>query len=214
MRREPSGSLQSDDWFTENHWGVNDQKVIDESAVNYREIIHRHKALNSQLVSCGMTVVDVQGDGNCLFRAVSLAINGDESHHAALRASVASYIEQHHNVLDGVTDISPDDGYSFSQHLAALRTDGTAVGEDVIFALTAVCQRDIYVYTAYAKPLTYHSNCTGKNAPIRVAFFEPGHYKAVIVDCPIFPQSTSDSKSSMQCGDPSKLNLESPPNNN
>ena len=43
------------------------------------EILNRHATLDSQIASLGLTTVDVQGDGNCLFRSVSFVLFGHEN---------------------------------------------------------------------------------------------------------------------------------------
>lgn len=42
---------------------------------------------------------DVAGDGNCLFRALSVGLYGHENEHAALRARAFSYLQTHPDVL-------------------------------------------------------------------------------------------------------------------
>lgn len=50
---------------------------------------HYGRALRSQ----GLRVVQVEGDGNCLFRSVSHQIYGDDSHHRLVRARCMDYME-------------------------------------------------------------------------------------------------------------------------
>jgi len=145
------------------------------------EISRRHATLDSQLESRGLTAaVDVIGDGNCFFRAASLIIHGNESQHVQLRAEIASHIENSGVILDGVVVTSPDDNNSFSKHVESMRTNGTSVGEDAVLALATVYKRDVIVHTAGVEPLCYKSNNAAINHPaIQLAFYEPGHYKAV-----------------------------------
>jgi OTU domain-containing protein 5 len=137
--------------------------------------------LDAQLTSLGFITQDVDGDGNCLFRAVSYAISGSESGHKSLRASAASFIESSGSILGGLLHTSPDDNSSFTAHLANLRSLGNSVGEDAIIALAEVTQREIHVYAAYVNPLIYRpTNLKCDQEPVRIAFYEPGHYKAVL----------------------------------
>ena len=39
-------------------------------------------------------IIQVQGDGNCLFRAISLQIYGDETFHNQIRGNCANYIQK------------------------------------------------------------------------------------------------------------------------
>ena len=142
----------------------------------------RNSALCVQLEGQGLVTVDVAGDGNCFFRAASYAIHGNDTSYQILRQQVASHIEQSGVMLGGWTNVSPDDGKNFKQHIQLLRTDREAVGEDAVKALSELFHRDVIVYIANALPLVYSPNGGRRSGdgPIRLAFFEPGHYRAVI----------------------------------
>lgn len=63
-----------------------------------------------------------------------------------------------------------------------MRTLGNAVGKDSIIAVANVCKRDVIVYSADAEPLVYKflsADGSSKLPSIKVAFYEPGHYRAV-----------------------------------
>lgn len=123
------------------------------------------------------------GDGNCLFRAVTLCLTGSQGGHGALRASVASYLERSNAILNGLIDTSPDDSKTLAGHIRAVRSDGVAVGEDAILAIAEVIHRDVCVHVAYTEPLVYRPiNGHVVSEPVNVAFFEPGHYKAVFTE--------------------------------
>jgi OTU domain-containing protein 3 len=144
------------------------------------EIRKRHSDIIKQLKAGGLTTVDVSADGNCFFRAASYVKDGDDARHGQLRCQVASYIESSGSILDGLLDVSPDDGKTFSEHIQAIRTDGEAVGEDAIEALCEICRCEVIIYIAYAEPRVYKPNVDAIRPPIRLAFFEPGHYRAVV----------------------------------
>ncbi len=68
----------------------------------------------------------------------------------------------------------------WTKHMSSISTVGTWVGEDVILAAANYLSRPIYVYTAAesSSPLIYSpSKCLHEF--ISVAFYEPGHYRAV-----------------------------------
>ena len=153
--------------------------TIQQSTSDFEEIARRHSALETQLMDAGMSVTDVRSDGNCFFRAASIILHDTESRHASLRELVAAHIQRLGSLLGGIVDVSPDDGQSFEAHFQALRTGGTAVGEDAIAALAAVSGRDVMVYIAYTEPQVYKCQSSSSNEPLRLAFFEPGHYMAV-----------------------------------
>ena len=129
----------------------------------------------------GLKLVDVAGDGNRLFRAAALLLEGSEISHASLRQRVANHKEASGNIFGGLATESPDDGISFIEHIKCLRTVGCSVGENAIMALESVCNRDVIVFIADAEPLTYSPpNSLCKVAPLLLAFYESGHYQAVL----------------------------------
>ena len=152
---------------------------------------------------------DVSGDGNCLFRAVSLSINGVQDGHEALRQLAVAQIRLHGGILGGLLKYSPDDGLSFEKHVERLSTNGIAAGEDAISALADVCNRDIYVYSARAnepfiyKPSSKQSNCS----PVQIAFYEPGHYKTVIKSSNDHASPQKSEQPSLNCIPPVRLEL-------
>ena len=58
---------------------------------------------NTTLSSCKISVRRVYGDGNCLYRAVSSALFGSESHHLLLRLLTTIEIACHRHIYD-ITD--------------------------------------------------------------------------------------------------------------
>ena len=138
-------------------------------------------ALNKQLSEQGLRSIDVIGDGNCLFRAVSKVIYGSENRHVYLRQQAANIVAESGCILDGLTDTSPDDNHSFAEHLKVIRTPDKAVGEDMIIALAKFFKCCIKVHIAHSEPLIYQpltsivSDCS-----VNIAFYEPGHYRAVL----------------------------------
>lgn len=148
---------------------------------NYKEICRRNSALDLQLAAKGLSTTDVVGDGNCLYRAASLALYSNESHHLLLRDKVATHIENEGSIMGTLIDISPDDGANWSEHVAALRCNGTAVGEDAIIALAKVCGKDVHIHISGVATQIYKSDDSLHNNDfIELAFYEPGHFKVVV----------------------------------
>ncbi len=140
-----------------------------------RTIKERIHALDSQLRNKQLTTQDVAGDGNCLFRALSVCLYGHENEHTVLRASIAKHI------LSDNSSVMPRYG-ELSKHVNNISKNGVWVGESVIVAAADYLQREIDVYIAAASvsPLVYspHPEAT-QNSPLRLAFYEPGHFRAV-----------------------------------
>ncbi len=153
----------------------------------------RNNSVDLQLSSKNLCSIDVIGDGNCYFRALSVYLNGHESDHMTLRQTIIQ-------CLATTFGLASDDALgneSASNQVSKLMSSGTWVGEEAILATSAYLQRDVHVFTAFAKssPLIYAANSANCAPPITLAFYEPGHYKAVR-DC---KQNLSNSNLSTLC---------------
>ena len=119
------------------------------------------------------------GDGNCFYRAVSVSLYGDQNNYSTLRKSIANFI------VSMQTGTSFADFESLRQLAANVSKDGTWAGEDVIVVTANYLQRQIHVYFASvtASPLKYSPQLATlpSTLPILIAFYEPGHYRAVTV---------------------------------
>ena len=92
-----------------------------------------------------------------------------------------SVLEQGGSKMFDLIDKSIDDGLPFQVHLRCVYTEGEEVGQDIIIALAIAIKRSVSVYIAYANPQTFHPNDDVLDTdPVKVAFHEPGHYRAVI----------------------------------
>ena len=147
-------------------------------------MLRKHAVLNNQLHTSGLQAIDVKGDGNCLFRAVSYLLTGSEDAiHAKLRASVAAFVESLGVVLGGVLDVSAK---TLAEHVGVMCTTGVCVGEDAVLIIPDVIQRDITVYIAFVEPLLYRPSSGLAIGPqLQIAFnkglgSDPGHYRAIV----------------------------------
>lgn len=74
----------------------------------------------TQLQPLGLTIKDVAGDGNCLFRAIADQIEGDPSRHAIYRKRIMLFIESHREDFEFfVEDNEPFDMYCSRMNLNA-----------------------------------------------------------------------------------------------
>jgi hypothetical protein len=164
-------------------------------------MLRRRSAVDRQLASLHLYAHNVEGDGNCLFRAASYAMHGTEIYHEKIRASAACQILQHQpsiSAMFGLNDLQ------FNKLALDVTSPGTAAGEQVLSVLPTVLNRDIIVHIAYAEPqkfsfISSSSSCSPAHPPIQVAFYDgvnggEGHYKAVLPMLPPLsmpPHSTS-----------------------
>jgi hypothetical protein len=124
--------------------------------------------------------VDVNGDGNCFYRAACYGLHGSDAFHAELRQELADYVVQQGSVLGGLVSAA-NNSLMFSKYVQALLTNGECVGEEAVVALANMCVREVRIYSAHVDPLVYmpvSGSVTGP--PVSLAFFEPGHYRAVV----------------------------------
>jgi len=177
----------------------------------------RNNAVESQLLNNNLCSVDVSGDGNCFFRAVSFALFAHEEKHSDLREAVANDIAKGAKAAFHESDeCNTAKTTAILAHIDKARTNGTWVGEDVVLATAEYLRREIYVYTAMGNysPATYTpSSCLRQPtlSPVSVAFYEPGHYKAVVTRRP----TTKDVPSSAPVCEPDHIcvNALNPPLN-
>ena len=138
-------------------------------------------SIEKQLVKKGLLSYDVIGDGNCFFRSVSVTLNGNEDSFASLRKSIITYMAA--DVSLSISDVSPDDNLPINKHINNIKNNGIWVGEDVVLATSKFLHRELHVYIAAeaSSPLICAPSTLDQSLPpISLAFYEPGHYCAVL----------------------------------
>ncbi|KAJ1976536.1 2-oxoglutarate dehydrogenase E1 component [Dimargaris verticillata] len=97
---------------------------------------------NRLLHPLGLYCKDVEGDGNCMFRALSDQHSGDPCNHAKYRQAVCQYMAAHPD------DFTPfmEYGEPFDRYLARMRQSGTFGGNLELVAFARHYQVDIKVY--------------------------------------------------------------------
>ena len=132
--------------------------------------------------------VNVTGDGNCFYRALSFILHGNEDHHTELRRSIADHLTRNYKCIFNVSNIvTHADNISIEQHIQCMRLDGVWAGEEAILAAADFLKRELhifkYVTSSVISPTVYtpaSGSCLG--SPLRIAFLEPGHFHAVFDD--------------------------------
>ena len=143
--------------------------------------------VDKQLRSYHLRAEEVAGNGNFFFRAISVCLHGDQSYHTELRQMIAKHVRDNYVHIFSMDRAAIDDEEAARVCAENISTDGMWAAEEVILASASYMQRDILVYMAVNKilPVVYSLILIGpKLQPIRVAFFEPGHY------CPVFEYSS------------------------
>ncbi len=89
----------------------------------------------------GLHVVEIEGDGNCLFRAVSHQLYLDESHHEELRQQAVAHMEKHRERF------IPFCPTNFDEHIKNMKTSGYWGDDLEIRALEEILDRVILIYS-------------------------------------------------------------------
>ena len=142
--------------------------------INVTDVHNRNAKFSKQLALNGLKSINVSGDGNCLFRALSVSIYGHEFNYSFLRSTVAPHI------LDHAACVATTDAEACRKLANTVAQKGRWVGEDVL-PFAAICLKvDIQLYLAIysMSPVLYSSGLPGCTT-VMIAFYEPGHYKAV-----------------------------------
>ena len=139
-------------------------------------VLSRNAAVYHQLANDYLRAVDVAGDGNCYFRALSFCIHGNQRSHASLRALIASHVKRQAETA------ATEDKATLLKRAGDIATDRFWPGEDIVLATAFCLQRAIVVYVTHgsSSPFTYSPLTASSKPPLTLAFFEPGHYMAVV----------------------------------
>ncbi|KDO18068.1 hypothetical protein SPRG_16510 [Saprolegnia parasitica CBS 223.65] len=129
-----------------------------------------------------LDLVQVPGDGNCLFRAISHQVYGDDQHHAVVRASCMDYMEAAKAYFEPFV---VGDMPAFLRYVAHKRTQGVWGDDPELQALCELYDRPLYVFVhdprVGASVLrTFHEASTNPRPPMRVSFYGGGHYDSVV----------------------------------
>ena len=126
----------------------------------------------------GLEIVEQAGDGNCLFRAISLQVYGDPNMHAEVRARCMDFMavnEEHFGEF--VT------GETFKEYIARKRLDGVHGNNPEIQAISELYNRPVQVFTPDrgGSPINiFHKEYGTADIPIRLSYHDGNHYNAVI----------------------------------
>ena len=123
---------------------ANRQAVCKRVSLIMRKTNIPHSQIGEKLSTREPRVTKIKGDGNCLFRALCLAITGWETGHLKIRQLVCDHIQE----VGPYSSRDSSEGPSYLQE-SGMRKD-TVFGTDVeIFSAAQVLSTDIYVYHKY-----------------------------------------------------------------
>ena len=121
---------------------------------------NRNAKLDKQLALKGLTSINVSGDGNCLFRALSVSIYGHKFNYSFLRSTVAQHI------LDHAACVATKDAEACRKLANTVVQEGRWVGEDEL-PFAAICLKvviQLYCVIDSMSPILYSSGLPGCTA--------------------------------------------------
>lgn len=113
MSRIPSSALRPKSQVNCPNLKSQPQTCIQPSTVEHPPALGNNANVDIALRAKGLVSIDVVGDGNCFFRAVSVCMDGVEDNHIQLRQKTVEYMKRNRVELEGFFSTGPDRDYSF-----------------------------------------------------------------------------------------------------
>ena len=112
---------------------VNDT-VQRSSVISLTEIANRNASVDKQLFSMNLQTINVIGDGNCFFQAISVCGYSNQSRYKELRANVASHMLAEGKKIVARINLAGSGDDSIRKSADVIKSDDSWVGEDAILA--------------------------------------------------------------------------------
>ena len=129
--------------------------------------------IKNELESLGYYVVEVKGDGNCLFRSVSEQIEGDENNYKQYRERCVDYIIQ--NKDDFVPFLDEDE--PFDNYIEKISKDGEWGGNLELYALSMALEANFCIYI-YNQPCYVIKNWESPKYNIFLSYHNGKHFNS------------------------------------
>lgn len=126
----------------------------------------------------GLEMVEQEGDGNCLFRAVSLQVYGDPNNHAEVRKRCMDFMAKNE---EHFAQFIPDE--PFPQYVGRKRILGVHGNNPEIQAFSELFNRPIEIYEPQngGNPINiFQGDYKTSDDPIRLSYHDGNHYNAII----------------------------------
>lgn len=128
-----------------------------------------------QLDHQGLKLREIQGDGNCLFRALADQLNGDDKLHTKHRREVVEYMKSHKE------DFAPflDDTVTFEKYLQNLGSAGTYGGNDSVVAFARKNSVDVVIHQFNSPTFIVNGKDGGCLVKLHLAYHSMEHYSSI-----------------------------------
>lgn len=144
------------------------------------EILLAEKLFVERLERRGFHVVQIEGDGNCLFRAVSHQLYLTEDRHGELRAKCVKHMLLHRRRFEMFCD------GNFDEHVKEMRLLGTWGDDLEIRALEEIVDRIICIYSSEMESVEEPTNKNFEEdtllqnvAPINLTYHGQSHFNSL-----------------------------------
>lgn len=145
--------LQNTRAFTVNIFAIPE----DERAAMYTLMILQLKRMNIQ-------VIDMLGDGACLFRAVGFSLSGNEDEHKEIRKTCLDYMQDNADFFQNFIET----GQNFDEYLEEMRRPDTHGGHTEIQAMANCYNINILVHQYSSSPYEVPSSTGNATRTIRL----------------------------------------------
>lgn len=147
----------------------------------------------------GLHVIDIVGDGNCLFRAISHQLHLSQDHHEELRSKCVQHMQQHRNRYEPFCSIG------FDEHIKQMAMPASWGDDLEIKALEEILDRHVLVYSSESKGDRLHPiNINMEEsiflmgvAPIVLSYHGYSHYNSVFDQKQPLPLKARDPSSNV-----------------
>ena len=153
-------------------------------------------AFSNQLSLIGLEIRDVYGDGNCLFRALSVQIEDNEDQHSFYRSVVCEYMRENRiNFEPGLAGLLVDtneknnrltwslSSNSYENYIQNLEKNGTYGDDACLAAFACFFGFDIIIHQLGLEPTTIHGSNNNQsnqnNVQINISYHNEEHYASV-----------------------------------
>lgn len=160
-----SGYNSGDEYFGNDHGLSNDEwKKRDETFAN------------ALLAKKGMVVKEMEEDGNCLFRAMSFQLYGDQEMHDLIRQQTMDYIFQNREYFE---QFITEDITNYVNRKRHANDHGNHVE---IQAMSEMFNRSVELYCYELKPINIYNSEQLNNGyePLRLSYHRYSHYNAIV----------------------------------
>ena len=135
--------------------------------------------LRKMLGNYGLTIFEVEGDGNCLFRSFASQHSGDQERHAEYREACCEYLASHEEDFKCFIDLEEDEDIeSYGDYVKSMREQSTWGSQIELSALCLAYEVCAVVFQAGGVHLELGSTDVDKKA-VLISFHDDDHFNAV-----------------------------------